>query len=379
MPFRHTYSCQSIDDADIQAVIDTLKSDFLTQGPQVDAFENAVSIVTGSNYAVAVNSATAGLHLALAALKVGVDDSVWTTPNTFVATINTALMCRARVRLIDIDPNTYNIDLNKLETELINARPHGDLPKVIMAVHFAGNPIDMQNLKRLQREFGFKVIEDASHALGALTPDGPVGCCKFSDACVFSFHPVKPITTGEGGMVTTNCEELHSIMRRMRSHGIERPNNGEQANWYYDQVSEGWNYRMPDINAALGISQLTKSQQFIKRRSDLIKQYQNQLADIPVSFQKTNEGHSSSWHLCVVGFTSNKTRDRVNDRLQQARIGTNFHYIPVYRHSYHQSLGSPSGFPNTESYYNTSLTIPLHAKLSDQDIQEISHEIIQAV
>ena len=379
MAFRHTYSCQTLDDEDYQSVLDVLTSTFLTQGPKVDEFELAIATMTRSEYAVATNSATAGLHLALAALDVDENDWVWTTPNTFVATVNTALMRKARVKLIDIDSQTYNLDLKKLEANLIDAASQGCLPKVVVVVHFAGNPIDLTQLETLQKKFGFEIVEDGSHALGASTPDGPIGSCKFSAACVFSFHAVKPITTGEGGAITTNRPAMKETLVRMRSHGIERPKNGQHANWFYNQVSEGWNYRMPDINAALGISQLKKNHRFIKRRSDLLKQYQDRLVNHSVRFQQVIKGSSSTWHLCVVGFDSNTTRDRVNKRLQDARIGTNFHYIPVYRHSFHHCLGLPDEFPNMEHYYSTSLTIPLHAKLSNQDIQEISHEIIQAI
>ena len=363
MAYRHTYACQTIDENDIEAVTQVLRSDFLTQGPIVQRFESEVAASVGAEFAISVNNATAGLHLALAALDVAEGDWVWTTTNTFVATVNTVLMRKAQVKLIDIDIKSFNMDLDKLERELEIARKSKRLPKALIAVHFAGNPIDMRRLGELSNRFQFKIIEDASHAFGSSISRKPIGSCNVSAACIFSFHPVKPITTAEGGVVTTNDSSLCARLQLMRSHGIQRSQTDNVPSWHYDQVTEGWNYRMPDLNAALGISQLKKSENFIKKRHALRNCYQRQLEGTSIWLQQPLPDSGSSEHLCVLRFESKKIRDQVNIKLRQKNIGTNFHYIPIYRHTYHQRLGTPEQFPNSETYYQSALTVPLHVKL----------------
>lgn len=379
MSFRHTYSCQTLDDEDIRSVTKVLKSDYLTQGPMIDAFERELASSVDAAFSIAISSATAGLHLALAALGIGNGDWVWTTTNTFVATVNTALMRNAQVKLIDIDLDTFNIDLGKLERELEYAAVTQSLPHAIVVVHFGGSPVNMSRLGELAKRFQFKVIEDASHAYGGSFSGHPIGSCHASDVCVFSFHPVKPITTGEGGMITTNDPCLYTKMKRMRSHGIERSQKDHHPNWHYDQVSEGWNYRMTDLSAALGISQLKKSERFLEKRRVLREIYASQLDGFPIQLQRLDDSSVSSHHLCVLRFSTRHVRDRVNTHLQKEGIGTNFHYIPIYRHSFHTKLGSSEDFPNSERYYETALTVPLHVKLEDREVIDICQEILKVI
>jgi len=379
MSLLNTYSCQSIDQSDIDAVTDVLKSEYLTQGPMVKKFESSVADFTGARFGCAVSSATAGLHIGLIALGIKPGDHVWTTPNTFVATANAALYCGAKVDLIDIDQSDLNMDLDLLEHKLLTTSHNGILPKVIIPVHFGGNPVDMKRLSHLSERYQFKVLEDGSHALGSKTPEEYVGACKYSDAAVFSFHPVKPITCGEGGIITCNSEELYESLCSIRSHGITKNVRQSQKilpeELYYEQESLGWNYRLSDIHAALGNSQLLKIRVLTKKREELRHIYEAELASFPIQFQTTDQRSASSNHLLVARFTNTSTRNKVHDHLRQLNIATSFHYIPIYRHPYHRSLGDALNFPVMEHYYSTGLTLPLHCKLTKSDVIDVVKSI----
>ena len=362
------YSCQSISQDDVEAVLTVLNSDFLTQGPKTHEFEDQISRYVDSKYACSVNSATSGLHVALLALGIGPGDSVWTTPNTFVATVNAAIYCGATVRLIDIDLETLNIDIDLLSIELEEAHRKGTLPKAIIPVHFGGCSVDMTKIDLLREKYGFFVVEDASHALGAKVGQEKTGSCKWSDATVFSFHPVKPITCGEGGVVTCNSIDMLESMKRLRSHGIDRSNREQSETLPYQQIEIGYNYRLSDIHAALGLSQLKRSDSFLEKRAKLRSIYEEYLCDSPISFQKSVKNGRSSQHLLAVQFDSKPVRDQVKMRMISEGIGINFHYTPVYRHSFHKGLGNHNEFPKMEAYFSTGLTLPLHVKLLEEEV-----------
>jgi len=366
------YSCQSIDDADINSVVGVLRSDFLTQGPMVSEFEASMTDITKAAHACAVSSATAALHIGLAGLGVKKGDHVWTTPNTFVATVNAARYCEATVSLIDINQETYNLDLSTLERKLATTADPNLLPKVIIPVHFGGNPVDSERLSALATKYGFKILEDASHALGSANTKEIVGQCNFSDAAVFSFHPVKPLTSGEGGVITTNSADLHQNFCQLRSHGIVRDTqespDGLPPELYYQQTQMGWNYRLSDIHAALGNSQLNKLTSTVAHRQQLRDRYLEELHSSSIQFQTIEEETLSSNHLMIAQFETCVQRNQVYKALKAAGIGSSFHYIPVYRHPIHSSLGNPEDFPIMEHYYATALTLPLHVKLSESDI-----------
>ena len=370
-----TYSCQSIDDADISSVVGVLRSDFLTQGPMVPEFEASMTDITKATYACAVSSATAALHIGLAGLGVKKGDHVWTTPNTFVATVNAALYCEASVSLIDIHQKTYNLDLSALERKLATTIDPNLLPKVVIPVHFGGNPVDSERLSSLATKYGFKILEDASHALGSANANELVGQCKFSDAAVFSFHPVKPLTSGEGGVITTNSEHLYKNFCQLRSHGIVRnpkeSPEGLPSDLYYEQIQMGWNYRLSDIHAALGNSQLNKLTPTVDYRQRLRNTYLDELHSSSVKFQTIEEETRSSNHLMIAQFDTCAKRNAVHKALKSAGISSSFHYIPVYRHPIHKTLGNPAEFPVMEHYYATALTLPLHVKLTESDIIKV--------
>jgi len=378
-----TYSCQSIDDADINSVVGVLKSDFLTQGPMVSEFEASMTDITKATYACALSSATAALHVALAGLGVKQGDHVWTTPNTFVATVNAARYCGASVSLIDINQGTYNLDLSVLERKLTTVAVPNLLPKVVIPVHFGGNPVDSERLSSLATKYGFKILEDASHALGSANTDETVGQCKFSDAAVFSFHPVKPLTSGEGGVITTNSADLHKNFCQLRSHGIVRNSRGSSdglpPELYYEQVQMGWNYRLSDIHAALGNSQLRKLTSTVAYRQRLRNRYLEELHSSPIRFQTIEKETLSSNHLMIAQFETCSKRNAVYTALKAAGIGSSFHYIPVYRHPIHITLGHPRDFPVMEHYYQTALTLPLHVKLTEPDIIKVATIIREAL
>ena len=370
------YGRQDINSDDIDAVCRVLESDLITQGPVVGQFEQAVSSYCNAAHAVAVNSATSALHIACLALEVGEEDCVWTTPNTFVATANCARYCGATVDFVDIDPRTYNMCPNALAVKLEAARRNGHtLPKVVIVVHFAGQSCDMQVFADLARRFAFRIVEDASHAIGATYQQHQVGSCVYSDITVFSFHPVKIITSAEGGMALTNCELLDKKMRAYRSHGIlssdaanNRPTN---APWLYQQVHLGHNYRMTDVHAALGLSQMQRLDEFVTRRREIAQRYDEELQDLPFSLPAQKHYGQSSLHLYPI--LVSKTHDVQSMRLSlfkflhRSGLGVNVHYIPVHTQPYYQQLGFRKGdFPVAESYYERTLSIPIFGSMTDE-------------
>jgi UDP-4-amino-4,6-dideoxy-N-acetyl-beta-L-altrosamine transaminase len=372
------YGQQDITESDINAVVDVLRSISLTQGPNVPNFERSVLSNTMAKHAVAVNSATSALHIACLALDLGPGDLLWTTPNTFVASANCALYCGAEVDFVDIDLLTYNLCPLKLEIKLLQAEIDGKLPKIIIPVHFAGQPCDMSAIYALSQRFGFKVIEDASHAIGGKYKDEPIGNCRYSDVTVFSFHPVKIITTGEGGMALTNSDEIAERLSLLRSHGITRdpglmthPSDGP---WYYQQVELGLNYRLTDIQAALGISQMTRLQDYVARRHEIAKRYNELLADTPVTLPWQHPDSYSAYHLYVIRLRLNEiesTHLEVFEALRKKEIMVNLHYIPVHMQPYYQKMGFKKGdYPNAEQYYREAISIPIYPALTnvDQDI-----------
>jgi len=387
MPDLHTYSCQNISDEDIDAVVSVLKGSHLTQGPATEKFENDIAAFTGSRFAVAFNSATSALHATLQCLGIRQGSIVWTTANTFAATANAALYCGASVEFIDIDRESLNISLDVLEQQLKTAALEGLLPDVLIPVHFAGNPTYPEAIRRLSKKYDFLVIEDASHAFGSKYDEEMIGSCKFSDACVFSFHAVKPITAGEGGAVTSNDAHLHERLKIFRSHGITRDERFQSKNtsmaskpWYYEQISLGFNYRMSDLHAALGSSQILKANYFREQRNRLASLYQEYLSSDQIKCQKVTPKSVSAYHLMSIQFKSEEIRDNVNRLLIQNEVGTNLHYIPVYRHPYYRSLASADIFlENTEWYYRTALSIPLHTKLNDSEIVFVANLINESL
>ncbi|MBL8022481.1 MAG: UDP-4-amino-4,6-dideoxy-N-acetyl-beta-L-altrosamine transaminase [Leptospirales bacterium] len=364
------YGRQHIDDADIQAVVDVLKSDWLTQGPAIESFEKALAKYCGAKYAVAVSSATAALHIACLAAGVGPGKTVWTVPNTFVASANCALYCGGGVDFVDIDSN-LNISIESLEMKLSQAKA----PDVIIPVHFSGRSASMEKLHAIARKHNIVVIEDASHAIGASQNGAKVGSCKSSDMCVFSFHPVKIITTGEGGMVTTNSDSLYQKLIRLRTHGITRDSTqmkGEsEGPWYYQQIELGYNYRITDIQAALGLSQLNHLDKFVSRRRELVNRYHSLLAHLPVVIPQGSNDHESAWHLYVVRLKLDqiqRTRREVFEAMRAHGIAVNVHYIPVHLQPFYQAMGfRPGAFPVSEQYYEEALSLPLFYDLTFED------------
>lgn len=369
------YGRQDISQQDIDAVVGVLKSDFLTQGPMVPEFEKQVTAYCGAKYGVAVNSATSALHIACLALGVGPGDIVWTSPNTFVASANCALYCGAKIDFIDIDPVSYNISIAELQGKLELAERNGCLPKVVIPVHFAGQSCDMHLIKQLSERYGFKIIEDASHAIGGKHREQPIGNCRYSDVTVFSFHPVKIITTAEGGMLTTNHSSVAEKMLLLRSHGITRDPNkmhGEfQGPWYYEQIELGYNYRMTDLQAALGISQLKRLDEFVVRRQYLANRYHGLLQNLPIVLPKCDKNSYSSWHLYSIRLQLDKiSKDRrqIFSELRDSGIGVNLHYIPVHTQPYYKGLGFKDGdFPQAEAYAREAITLPLYSKMSNEE------------
>ncbi|MEG4247513.1 UDP-4-amino-4,6-dideoxy-N-acetyl-beta-L-altrosamine transaminase [Microcoleus sp. Pol10D4] len=369
------YGRQDISQADIDAVVEVLRSDWITQGPAIERFEKLVADYCGAKYAVAVSSATAALHIACLAAGLGPGDILWTSPNTFVASANCGLYCGADVDFVDIDPHTYNLSVEVLEQKLTQAEQQGKLPKVVVPVHFAGQSCEMERIFALSRKYGFTILEDASHAIGARYQDNPVGSCLFSDMAVFSFHPVKIITTGEGGMVVTNRADLYEKLIRLRTHGITRNPELMQGEshglWYYQQLELGFNYRMTDIQAALGASQMQRLDEFVSRRRFLSARYNELLQDFPLVLPWQHPDTESSWHLYIIRLKLDKiakTHRQVFEELRQAGIGVNLHYIPVHTQPYYQKLGFKWGdFPDAEQYYREAMSIPLYYGLTESD------------
>lgn len=379
------YGRQSISQEDIDAVVDVLKSDWLTTGPSVKNFEKAIADYCGAQFSVAVNSATSALHIACLALGVAPGDYVWTSANTFAASANCALYCGAQVDFIDINLDTYNISVMALEEKLEVAEKEDKLPKVVIPVHFAGQSCDMRAIKKLADKYHFYIIEDASHAIGGKYLDKPIGCCEFSDITIFSFHPVKIVTTGEGGMALTNSAKLSQKMQLLRAHGITDNKNlisQSEGPWYYEQIELGFNYRITDLQCALGISQMKRLDQFVERRHELAAQYNMLLADLPVITPYRSSDSYSALHLYPIMLDENcsKARRDVFESLRAANIGVNVHYIPVYRLPYYQCLGFQQGHcPNAEAYYDKAISLPLYTSLSDTNQKYVVNILISSL
>jgi len=381
------YGRQHITQADIDAVVDVLQSDFLTQGPKVSVFEDAVANKVGAKHAVAVNSGTSALHVACLALGLGPGDILWTSPITFVASANCALYCRAKVDFVDIDPHTYTMCPKNLEEKLEQAKKENRLPKIVIPVHLCGQPCNMEAIFDLSQKYGFKIIEDACHALGGEYKGSPIGNCRYSDITVFSFHPVKIITTGEGGMATTNDADLTSHMARLCSHGITRDpdlmTHASDGPWYYQQIDLGFNYRMTDIQAALGLSQLEKLDAFIARRRELANRYDHLLADFPVVIPWQAPEGLSAWHLYVIRLQLDKisqSHQQMFVALREKGIGVNLQYIPVHTQPWYQKLGFEAGqFPKAEQYYREAITLPLFPEMSEKEQDHVIACLFQSV
>ena len=371
------YGRQQIDAADIAAVIDTLQSDFLTQGPKVPAFEQAVARQCQARFAVAMNSATSALHLACLALQVGPGDRVWTSPISFVASANCALYCGADVDFVDVDASTGLMDPAQLAIKLEQAVKTNTLPKVLIPVHLAGHSCDMQRIAALCQPYNIRIIEDASHAIGGYYQNRPVGCCQYSDITVFSFHPVKIITSAEGGMALCNDPALDNQLRLLRSHGITRDaadmTEASHGPWYYQQIGLGFNYRITDLQAALGLSQLDRLQQFVHQRIKATELYQQLLQDLPVDLPAPAVDGVSAWHLYIVRLHQPAKRLQVFESLRAAGIGVNVHYIPIHTQPYYQKLGFDWGqFPDAEQFYSQIISLPLFAGITPAQQQQVA-------
>ena len=378
------YGKQDINQADIDSVIDVLQSDFLTQGPQVPLFEKKVSDYCGSKFGIAVNSASSALHIACLALGLGKGDWLWTSPNTFVASSNCALHCGAQVDFVDIDPRTYNMSVECLAEKLALAEKVGKLPKIVIPVHMCGQSCEMAKIHALSQQYGFKIIEDASHAIGGKYKNKTIGCCRYSDITVFSFHPVKIVTTGEGGMALTNNPELANRMQRYRSHGITSDVSRMQTRpadeiWNYQQIDLGFNYRMTDIHAVLGLSQMNRLDDFVSRRQQIAKRYNDELADLALQTPWQHPDSYSSYHLYIIRIELGETKQtqrKVYDALQLAGINVNLHYIPVYRQPYYEAMGFKAGYcKEAERYHRDVLSIPMYPTMSDEQQCKVIFEL----
>ncbi|MDU3814912.1 UDP-4-amino-4,6-dideoxy-N-acetyl-beta-L-altrosamine transaminase [Mixta calida] len=379
------YGQQDITQADIDAVVEVLHSVNLTQGPAITRFEEAVLAHCGAKHALAVNSATSALHIACLALGLGEGDWLWTTPNTFVASANCALYCGAKVDFVDIDPRTYNLCPRELEKKLAKAEAEGRLPKIVVPVHLCGQPCDMRAIKALSERYGFRIIEDASHAIGGKYLGEPIGNCRYSDITIFSFHPVKIITTAEGGMAVTNDDKLATQLGLLRSHGITRdpelmtkPMDGP---WYYQQVELGYNYRMTDIQAALGVSQMTRLNEYVARRHEIAARYNDLLADLPVTLPWQHPDSYSGLHLYVIRLQLDKIKTThldVFNYMRSKEIIVNLHYIPVHTQPYYEKMGFKAGdFPEAEKYYQEAISIPMYPTMTEAQQNEVV-EVLRA-
>lgn len=381
------YGRQDITQADIDAVVGVLQSDFLTQGPMVPRFEQQVALHVGAAHALAVNSATSALHIACLALGLGPGDRLWTSPVTFVASANCGLYCGAQVDFVDIDPRTYNLCPQALARKLEQAEREGALPKVVLPVHLCGQPCDMQAIHALAKRYGFKVIEDASHAIGGKYQGEFIGNGKYSDITVFSFHPVKIITTAEGGMALTNDAELANKMALLRSHGITRDpqqmTHESDGPWYYQQIDLGFNYRMTELQAALGISQVERLDQYIARRHQLAARYNDLLASLPVSAPWQHDDSYSGLHLYVIRLQLEniaKTHRQVFESLREQGIGVNLHYIPVHTQPYYAAMGfKPEDFPVAQTYYREAISIPMFQTMSNEQQDQVVAAVAKAL
>ena len=381
------YGRQDITQADIDAVVGVLQSDFLTQGPMVPRFEQQVAQHVGASYALAVNSATSALHIACLALGLGPGDRLWTSPVTFVASANCGLYCGAKIDFVDIDPRTYNLCPKALERKLEQAEQEGTLPKVVVPVHLCGQPCDMQAIHKLAQRYGFKVIEDASHAIGGKYQGEFIGNGKYSDITVFSFHPVKIITTAEGGMALTNDVELANKMALLRSHGITRDpqlmTHEADGPWYYQQIDLGFNYRMTELQAALGISQMDRLNHYIARRHQLADRYNDLLSTLPVNIPWQHADSYSGLHLYVITLQLEKitkTHREVFESLREQGIGVNVHYIPVHTQPYYERMGfKPEDFPLAQDYYRQAVSIPMFQTMTDEQQDLVVAAIAKAL
>lgn len=382
------YGKQDINQHDIDSVIEVLKSDFLTQGPRVPEFEKVLSSFSKVNHALAFNSATSALHIACLALELGEGDLLWTSPITFVASANCGLYCGAKIDFVDIDPKTYNMCPKKLEEKLIYAKAKNELPKIVIPVHLSGQSCDMESIQKLSKKFGFKVIEDASHAIGGKFKDSPIGSCKYSDITVFSFHPVKIVTTAEGGAALTNSNGLAKKMEILRTHGITRDPaqmiGKIHGDWYYQQIDLGFNYRMTEIQAALGISQMKRLKDFVRKRNVLASRYNKLLKDLPLKLPHQLKHSYSSMHLYIIRLKIDEIKmshKEIFNKLRFAGVGVNLHYIPVHFHPYYKELGFKEGvFEESESYYKEAISLPLFHSMTieEQDhVIDSLHKILQ--
>lgn len=381
------YGKQSISDEDIQAVVEVLKSNFLTQGPVVSRFEQALCDYTGGTHAVATTNGTSALHLACRALGLGAGDILWTTPITFVASANCALYCDAKVDFVDIDSNTFNLSIDALKIKLEQAEKDGKLPKILVPVHLCGLSCDMEAIWVLAKQYGFFVIEDASHAIGGRYQDEPVGNCRYSDITIFSFHPVKIITTGEGGAAITNKQNLAEKMALLRSHGItrnpERMTHEPDGGWYYQQIELGYNYRMTDIQAALGFSQMARLDEYVERRHDIANRYDELLQELPVKPQHRPSDSYSGMHLYVIRLETEKltkTHKQMFSEFRDSGVGVNLHYIPVHTQPLYQAMGFKIGdYPQAELYYTQAISLPMFPGMSEKDqcyIEQVLERVI---
>lgn len=374
------YSRQEITETDIAEVEKVLRSDFLTQGPKVPKFEQAVAKYCGASYAVAVNSATSSLHISCLALDLGPGDWLWTSPNTFVASANCGRYCGAEIDFVDIDPKTYNMSVEALSEKLIHAEKFGKLPKIVIPVHFAGQPCDMPKIHELSKRYGFKIIEDASHAIGASYNQIKVGACTHSDITVFSFHPVKIITSAEGGMALTNDKAIADKIFRLRTHGITNDKTKmkqqyENEIWNYQQIDLGFNYRMNDIQAAIGLNQLKRLDQYVKRRHEIAEFYDDQFKNLQIITPWQAPYVYSSYHLypILIKINSNiKSQKQIYNELRTNNISVNIHYIPVHRHPYYEDLGfKKNDFPIAEKFHQEAISIPMYAILQDEHQERV--------
>jgi UDP-4-amino-4,6-dideoxy-N-acetyl-beta-L-altrosamine transaminase len=378
------YGRQDITDDDIAAVSAVLRSDWLTQGPSIEAFENSVAKYCGVAHAVATNSATSALHIACMALDLGSGDWLWTSPNTFVASANCALYCGAKVDFVDIDPRTRNMSVDCLRAKLEQAESSGRLPKVVIPVHFSGEPCDLRAIRALADRYGFRIIDDASHAIGGWYEGVPIGGTPFADITVFSFHPVKIVTTAEGGMAVTNDATLGARLARLRTHGITRNPDDMQfppeGAWYYEQVELGYNYRMTDLQAALGTSQMQRLDAYIARRHELADRYDEKLAGLPLQCPQRDPAQRSGMHLYAIVLDSPARRRAVFDAMRAAGVGVNVHYIPVHLQPYYRAMGFNAGsFPAAEAYYQGAISLPMYATLTNEQQDYVVAKLAEAL